>query len=288
MQGMEWQNIKMPEQLVFKFTKYHALWLLRITFLRYALIITMLHDLKGKQVNCITEVETFLLLVKRAYFIWIWFNYSWKDSYKFLEWVFRLGSKSSCRHKSINVWGNRTGINGLIIFRNKQLQAGRNRLDMQHVWWKEVLHKKYCIILLFWNLKRGKQRGNIPAMLSKASNRALFLAEYKLGFTECKECHTKSDHLPIILLPAEAIRERNRGLTHSQKLWTKCDKQTAALKQIVKNNSWFIHKLSTCPYKMNCGMQCFFNSSLAAVLPLWWISQQNQLKADSINLNSNS
>lgn len=153
---------------------------------------------------------------------------------------------------------------------------------------KKYYRKKYYIILLFWNLKQGKQRGNIPAMLSKASSHVLFLAEYKLGFTKCKECHTNSDHLPIILLPTETIRERSRGLTHSQKLQTKCDEQSAALKQIVKNHYWFIHQPSTCLCKMNCRIQCFFNSALIWVLPLWWISQQNQLKADSINLSCSS
>lgn len=89
----------MPEHIVSKFTNYHILWLPGIMSLRYELIILMSCGLKGKQVNCITEGEKFLLLVIWGCTIWVWFNCSWKDGYKILEWLFRPSSKSSCGHR---------------------------------------------------------------------------------------------------------------------------------------------------------------------------------------------
>lgn len=47
------------------------------------------------------------------------------------------------------------------------------------------------------------------------------------------------DHLPVILLPAEDIRERSTSLTHPQKL----SEQSATLKEVVKNNHRSIHQL---------------------------------------------
>lgn len=178
-------------------------------FVRYALIIVVLYGLKGKQVNCITEDEEFLLLVIWACVIWVWFDCLWKDGYKILEWLFRPGSKSSCAHSWEMLEETEQAQSVPLLSetsRCRQVEPG------------SACSKKKVLYSFTLFETRGQQRGIIPAMLSRASSHVLFLADYKPGFTKCKDWHTKSDHLPIILLLPEAIRERSTSLTQSQKL----------------------------------------------------------------------
>lgn len=150
---------------------------------------------------------------------WVWFECSWVYAYEILKGPFRPSSKSSCWYSCGHSWEMFEEIEWAPRVPLFSEASGYRQVELGSAGSisgrGKYCRKKYCILLLF---ETRKNRGIIPAMPSRTRSHVLFLAEYKLGFTKCKDCHTKPDHLPIILLPVEAIRERSTSLTHSQKL----------------------------------------------------------------------
>lgn len=121
-----------------------------------------------------------------------------------------------------------------------------------------------------------------PLLLSRANSHVFFPAEYNLGFTKCKDCCTKLDHLLIILLPTVDIRKRSTSLTHPQKI----PEQSVAVKEVVKNNHRSIPQLDIVNAKW------IVEYSICSTLLLYHCyyheeySKTKKLNTDGINLNS--
>jgi len=174
----------------------------------------MLYGLKGKQVNCIKEGEKFLLLVIWAFVIWVWFDSSLKDGYKILEWLFRPSSKSSCGHSQETLKETEQAQRVSLFSETSKCRQVEPGSTCSVSGRGKYYRKKYCILLLFLKQEENREGSFLLCFQGQAS---MFCFVLSISW-DLQNVSTKSDLLPNILLPTDAIRQRNTSLTHSQNL----------------------------------------------------------------------
>lgn len=154
-------------------------------------------------------------MVTWACVIWVWFDCSWKDGYKILEWLFRPSPESSCGH-SWEILEEAELAQSVPLFletsRCRQVEPGSACSRSGR---GKYYRKKYCILLLFLKQKEGRE-GSFLLRFQGQAAMFCFLLSISRDLQNVRSAAL--NQITIILLPTEAVRERSTSLTHSQKL----------------------------------------------------------------------